>query len=71
MIEFCCGAPIKFYRTRSRAELADAARSGHAYRAIRDRCFLIGGSGPAQPSTVANLSSKPAPYKKRRSFEPF
>jgi len=28
--------------------LADAASSGHAYRAIRGRCCVIEGSGPAQ-----------------------
>jgi hypothetical protein len=30
--------------------LADAARSGHVYHAIRGRCCLIGCSGPAQIS---------------------
>ena len=28
--------------------LADAASTGHAYRAIRGRCCVIEGSGPAQ-----------------------
>jgi len=46
-IEFRCGAKMKFYRRRSRAGLAVAARSGRSSRS-GGRCFLIGGSGPAQ-----------------------
>ena len=36
--------------------LADAASSGHAYRAIRGRCCVIEGSGPAQSCSGGKLN---------------
>ena len=55
MIEFRCGVRLKFYRPRSRAGLADAARSGHAY--LRDQgSLLLDWRQRPRPSKVNPLS---------------
>ena len=48
--------PFEILSSIQSCGLADAASSGHAYRAIRGRCCVIEGSGPAQSCLDGKLN---------------
>jgi hypothetical protein len=53
--------PIEILSSIQSRGLANAASTGHAYRAIRGRCCVIEGSGPAQSCLDGKLDDAATP----------
>jgi hypothetical protein len=45
--------------------LADAAPTGHAYRAIRGRCCVVGGGGPAPAAAKGKYGNEQRQHEGR------